>query len=227
VAEPAREAGVSGSAGDGATGGGSGSGSEAGSGGGSGAGAGGAAGGSEGGSFDASVVDTSDGRAFDAGLDVASQDVVSNDGGDACVKTTFFFDGDGDGFGATTTAYACETPPGGHWVTAPGDCDDSNGAVHPAQENFFPEGYTRTGTTSVSFDYDCSGAETEAGNAPKAGCRLQNLTCVGAGYLAASSPRSGPGVNPFCGSASRVSCSLSGLNCVASAPQPAEPLACR
>jgi hypothetical protein len=146
---------------------------------------------------------------------------------DACVKSTFFLDGDDDGHGGTTTTYGCVPPNTGHWVSSGGDCDDSNPAVHPAQEDFFVESYVKTGTTSVSFDYDCSGAETESASAPKANCHMQNLACAGAGYLVATPARSGPGVNPYCGSSSRVACSLSGLNCVASAPQSAPRLACR
>jgi hypothetical protein len=43
--------------------------------------------------------------------------------------TTWYRDGDGDGFGGTTTQVACSKPVG--FVAANGDCDDAASAVHP------------------------------------------------------------------------------------------------
>jgi hypothetical protein len=196
----------------------------------------GGSGGAHGGTADASdaPIDATPGggTGSDVGVPEATgdalDDVVSEGAtaADACTMTTFFLDGDEDGYGGTTTAFDC-LPTTGHWVTTGGDCDDSNKAVHPAQESSFAEGFVRTGTTSVSFDYDCSGAESESGNPPKAYCRMENLACVGAGYAVATPARDGPGINPYCGSAAWVNCSLSGLTCVASAHQPAQPIPCR
>jgi hypothetical protein len=238
-----QDTGASGSAGVSGHGSASGSGPAGGNGGGSGSGTTGGTNGS-GGHAGGESGDASTGEPPDAAWDrAATEDSASTvdaeiplDGfvsgddampADACAKSTFFLDGDDDGHGGTTTAYVCVPPTTGHWVTGGGDCDDSNPLVHPAQQDFFVEGYVKTGTTSVSFDYDCSGAETESASAPKANCHMQNLACAGAGYLVATPARSGPGVNPYCGSSARVACSLSGLNCVASAPQSAPRLACR
>ena len=212
--------------------GGSGAGAQPGSGGGGGTGGGGGSNGSQGsggsdgtagGSADASGdVDVPD--AGDAGADHTMPDGSTPD---ACTVRTFYLDGDGDGYGGTTTVLACEPPATGRWLESGGDCDDSNEDVHPGQTSSFAEGYTPTGSDDVSFDYNCSGNETEAGNSPKAACRLQALNCIGGGYLPADPFRSGPGVNPYCGSARLVACVKSGLNCVQGAPYAGTRIACR
>ena len=160
------------------------------------------------------------GAVADGSLDAPAQP-------DACVSTTFYLDSDSDGYGGTSVTESCRPPGIGRWVTTAGDCDDNNEVVHPGQTNFFAQGYTKTGGTSVSFDYDCNGHETESGNSPKGSCQVVSLTCVGSGYLIASPPRSGPGVDPYCGSTASVNCSGGALNCRASAPFQTPPIACR
>jgi hypothetical protein len=177
------------------------------------------------------------GSGKDAGSteDAALEARPSNDSGtsdapaqaEACVTTTFYLDSDGDGYGGTSANEGCQPPGIGRWVTTAGDCDDNNEIVHPGQTNFFAQGYTKTGGTGVSFDYDCNGRETESGNSPKGNCQVVALTCVGSGYLVASPARSGPGVDPYCGSTASVTCSGGALNCKASAPFQAPPIACR
>jgi N-acetylneuraminic acid mutarotase len=55
-----------------------------------------------------------------------------NNGGRYCADTctTWYRDSDGDGYGSSSVSqFACSQPPG--YVSMPGDCDDSNPAVHP------------------------------------------------------------------------------------------------
>ena len=68
---------------------------------------------------------------------------------------------------------------------------------------------------------------SESGASPKANCHSQALSCVGSGYLPANPVRSGPGVDPYCGSDQRVSCSVVNLKCSASAPTSDAAIACR
>ncbi len=53
------------------------------------------------------------------------------DEGDAVDPTTFYADGDGDGFGTPTTFRACAAPVG--WATLGGDCNDANDLVNPSE----------------------------------------------------------------------------------------------
>lgn len=144
---------------------------------------------------------------------------------DACVPAPFLFDGDGDGFGGTTVGMQCAES--AQWTTVGGDCDDGNADVHPNQTSFFATGYVPSGKTDISFDYDCDGKETESGASPKAACQVQNLACVGSGYLPAMPARTGQGVDAFCGSTSSVVCSVQNLACKPGAPQQAQPIGCR
>jgi hypothetical protein len=95
--------------------------------------------------------------------------------------------------------------------------------VSPAVTAFKPTGYTTAGNT-VSFDYDCSGIEevdpTAKGPAPA--CSALNCTGVGFQYTS----RTGPGVNPLCGSTAQVTCTKSGLQCLAVVTQVAEGIRC-
>ena len=174
-------------------------------------------------------------RDADAAPDVVVASDASPDAGDgaidapveACAPMTLFLDGDGDGYGGTTTSNACLAPDSGAWVAKGGDCDDSNPTVNPGQTAFFAVGYTPTGKSTVSFDYDCDGQETESGSPAKASCAVVSLSCVGSGYIPASPSRTGAGVDPFCGSAEAVTCALMGLACQAGSPQAASPIACR
>ncbi len=192
------------------------------------AGASGGNAGASGGNAGASGAAGSGGNAgADAGVD-APPDVVSVDAGDgeACSVVTFFLDGDGDGYGGTTTASGCVPPTNGIWAVEGGDCDDSNKDVHPDQPNYFPDGYTLTGTSAVSFDYNCDGKETEAGSNPRLACHASGLSCVGSGYLPAAPARSGAGEDPYCGSDEKEDCTGNSLSCKAGAPYKAAAIAC-
>jgi hypothetical protein len=139
----------------------------------------------------------------------------------------YYLDCDGDHFGGATTSTGCTPPDGRAWVLQGGDCNDSNPDVNPGQTGYFAQGCIPTGKTGRSFDYDCDGQEIESGASAKAACAVSGLTCVGAGYLEASPVRSGPGVDPFCGSDQTVTCTSQVLSCVASTPQSASPITCR
>jgi hypothetical protein len=175
------------------------------------AGAGGAAGAS-GASGSAGVAGSAGGVAEDAGTDAACDELL-------------YLDGDGDDYGGTTTTVGCEGAPG--WALSGGDCDDSNPDVHPGQTSYFVTGYVKTGSIEVSFDYDCSGNETEAGSNAKVACQMVNLQCQGAGYKVATPFRSGPGVDPFCGSDTKVPCVKNMLQCDPGTPYSAAAIACR
>jgi hypothetical protein len=167
------------------------------------------------------------GRAGAAGVAGAagSAGAPSDGGVDACNTITLYQDGDGDGHGGTTTSQVCEGTPG--WASTGGDCDDSNADVHPGQTSYFVAGYVKTGSTEISFDYDCSGSESEAGTNPKAYCHLMNLQCVGGGYVPAEPVRTGPGVDPYCGSNERLNCVGNSLKCDPGALYGAATIACR
>ncbi len=144
----------------------------------------------------------------------------------ACAPLSYFLDRDGDGYGGTTTVKACVPPGSGVWVTSGGDCDDGNATVNPGQSAYFSAGYVPTGKSSLSFDYNCDGDESESGTPAKASCQLVSLSCAGSGYIEASPVRSGSGVDAFCGSTEAVSCALSSLSCKAGAPYAVSPVAC-
>jgi hypothetical protein len=108
----------------------------------------------------------SDGATCSTGTDCAS-----------CACTTFFLDGDHDGFGvAGTTARLCGTTPPVGWATVAGDCCDSDGTVHPGQTAFFG-----VKNACQTFDYDCNGVEQLA--YPSQGTCQTNLNSNGSCYL--------------------------------------------
>jgi hypothetical protein len=148
----------------------------------------------------------------------------AGDGGDtgsagaagACNAVPWFPDGDGDHFGRSSgQVVACDPPTSGVWVAKGGDCDDDNPAVFPTEVTPEPQGYT-TSSSVLSFDYNCSGIEeadpTAKGLAPNCPA-LGYLNCAGVGFQ--GTDRSGPGVNPVCGSKTLVTCTKSALNCIA------------
>ncbi len=138
----------------------------------------------------------------------------AGEGGAAgCAPVSWFPDSDGDGYGRSSgQVVACEPPTTGTWVRQGGDCDDDNGAVSPKETDFEPSGYT-SASSSISFDYDCSGIEepdpSQLGAAPN--CASMLLSCTGSGFVATA--RSGPGVNSLCGSTSIVKCTKVSLSC--------------
>ncbi len=145
-----------------------------------------------------------------------------------CSPVAWFPDADGDGFGrASGQVLSCDRPSAGKWATKAGDCDDDNSAVFPKEPDFEPTGYTAT-STGVSFDYDCSNQEesdpTQMGAAP-ACASLGILNCTGSGF--ANTTRTGPGVNPLCGSKSLVTCTKKDLSCVGVTTLTSDGVRCR
>jgi hypothetical protein len=190
------------------------------------------AGAADGGGDATTTVEAGDDLGADASTDAAPDAATDSapdapaDAIEACTPTVFYEDGDGDGYGGTTTWTGCTPPDAGGWVDVGGDCDDSKAQVNPGQTAYFDHGYVPTGQSTTSFDYNCDARETESGASAKAGCHPAGLSCGGSGYLEASPVRSGPGVDPFCGSDQAVTCSFMGLSCAAGAPQTASPIAC-
>jgi hypothetical protein len=132
-----------------------------------------------------------------------------NPAGPCVALGVFYRDADGDGYGDTKqTKLACDAAAlGAGWVGKAGDCHDGNPDVHPGQLAYFDKPYTST-AGSLSYDYDCNGAESEqAGTAHYRPCDTQ---CLGSGRLPAGSGRSGVGVNDYCGSIKEADCVSSG-----------------
>ena len=65
-----------------------------------------------------------------SGTDEDCDGLINDDDPSVNSLTEFYFDGDGDGFGADRpTASGCLAPPG--YVPTPGDCDDADPDIHP------------------------------------------------------------------------------------------------
>jgi len=181
----------------------------------------------DGASGDGPVADGDAGAAPDGDDSDGASGNDAGGGPEACVPVLYYNDGDDDGYGGTTTVTQCDPPTTGHWVTQGGDCDDSNQVVSPGQTAYFPTGYVPTGQSTISFDYDCDGVESESGNAVKASCQTVALACTGSGYIEASTVRSGAGVDRFCGSDQAVTCAFVSLACKAGSPYTTGAIACR
>ncbi|MFM7200804.1 MAG: MopE-related protein [Myxococcota bacterium] len=100
-------------------------------------------------------------------------DGLTDDG----VTTTFYRDGDSDGYGSTTTVSACGAPPG--YVTKGGDCDDTRANVYPGANESCDtldndcDGSTDEGVTKTYYlDNDRDGYGTVLDT--KAGCTAPN-----------------------------------------------------
>ncbi|HMV68301.1 MAG TPA: putative metal-binding motif-containing protein [Myxococcota bacterium] len=70
---------------------------------------------------------------------------------DEGVGSTYYRDGDGDGYGSNTTISACSQPSG--YVTNHSDCYDGNSRAYPGSN----AGYNTQHRGDGSFDYDCDG----------------------------------------------------------------------
>ena len=147
-----------------------------------------------------------------------------NPSGPCVALQVFYKDGDGDGVGvATSTKKACPGQGGAGWAPVAGDCDDSNPQVRPGQTEYFNRGFTKPGSTVVSFDYDCNGVEQEQpGTGHFSTCTVKY--CAGEGLGPAMSGRGGAGVNDYCGSARYYRCAPSGTSTGTALPiQPQAP----
>ncbi|MBX3191689.1 MAG: hypothetical protein KF819_32150 [Labilithrix sp.] len=146
--------------------------------------------------------------------------VMCRDGFGHCDGTTtgpcvalqiFYFDADKDGFGDVNKAKAaCNAQQAGEgYVAIAGDCHDGNANVKPGQQQYFGAPYARP-DGKLSYDYDCSGVETEAPGVVH--YRPCSSSCSEAGLVPAASGRTELGVNDYCGSTTRLSCARGGAS---------------
>jgi hypothetical protein len=130
----------------------------------------------------------------------------SNDGAacsqsDQCLSgvcSTFYKDGDGDGFGnpASPAQFCGSSPPGGY-ANNNADCCDSDGKAHPFQTAFFP-----VRDACNSWDYDCSGATELQYPGGFQGCTFPTVCAQGMRYgfpCTVGTPVPGWGVPPDSG----------------------------
>jgi hypothetical protein len=138
--------------------------------------------------------------------DIDRDSTATADGGafdGSCSWPNWYYpDQDEDGFGRADGAMLGCSRPSGSWATAGGDCDDNHKQVNPRQTDYFETAYRIN--DKESFDYDCSmsedGSPDQPGDAP-----LCAGECTGSGFRPTG--RSGPDVNPICGSTELVECS--------------------
>jgi hypothetical protein len=111
-------------------------------------------------------------------------------------------------------------------VNRAGDCHDLNPAVNPGHTAFEGTSYTKVGG-GISYDWDCSGAETGDPTQPTFnGCPALLAECV-ATLRHVATGRTGTGVNAFCGSVTVTSCSVVLLACLQGANVSADPYRCK
>ncbi|MCA9614839.1 MAG: putative metal-binding motif-containing protein, partial [Myxococcales bacterium] len=131
--------------------------------------------------------DDSDAAVRPSGVEVCDEVDQDCDGSvDEGVQTTFYRDGDRDGFGAGDTAQACTRPDG--YAPTDDDCDDGDPAVHPAAFD----------RCDGSVDDDCSGDVDD----PPGGCACTDgdtRTCPFAGVCAGSTQACTEGLWGACG----------------------------
>ena len=72
--------------------------------------------------------------------------------------STYYYDGDGDGYGSTNSQCLC-SPSGNYDTTNNSDCYDSNSDARPGQSAWYT---THRGDNN--FDYDCNGSQTKRYN---------------------------------------------------------------
>ncbi|MFZ5477591.1 MAG: putative metal-binding motif-containing protein [Myxococcota bacterium] len=101
---------------------------------------------------------------------------------DATDATTWYYDGDGDGYGTSgTTTRACSAP--SRYVSNASDCDDASAAASPAGSE-----------TCGGGDEDCDGTTDEAGSS---GCGTWYYDGDGDGYGTSSSACLCAGSSPY------------------------------
>jgi hypothetical protein len=89
------------------------------------------------------------------------------------VCSTFYVDGDGDGYGTTAAVQQCGTTVPTGYANKSGDCCDSDANAHPGQTAYFT-----TADACGSFDYNCDGQETKQLNGPAPGTCGGPPTCA-------------------------------------------------
>ncbi len=161
---------------------------------------------------DAGVANGGRAATTDAAVDATPVPVEAGHGehdghGGCAVRSVWYGDADGDGYGSVATAIvACSKPAAKGWVSNADDCNDQDARVHPSQTSYFGTPYPGVGGVD-SFDYDCSGDEQPdpLQQAAPTGCALLSVgTCGGAGYVATT--RTGQGTSALCGSVKKTTC---------------------
>lgn len=148
-----------------------------------------------------------------------------NPAGPCTALTSFFGDDDGDGYGvAATTKLACDLVEAGTgWAADAGDCHDGNPQVHPGQALYFGTPYTSL-ANKPSYDYDCTGTETEQPGTVHFGpC---GSACDKTGVAPSSAVRTGLDVNDYCGSMNKGRC-ISITGCLSVIVDAGTPNPCR
>jgi hypothetical protein len=103
--------------------------------------------------------------------------------------TTYYHDGDSDGYGSSTMAGKCLcSKTGAYKVTDKTDCYDGNGNAHPYQAGWFT-GHRGDG----SFDYDCNGSSDKHWPQVASSCTLSLEVCSGTAGWSGSAPACGSG----------------------------------
>lgn len=181
------------------------------------------------------VAPESEGDSADAGAEDADSgdaDIPDREEVDAepCTgDVTWYADADGDGYGRTDEVRViCPKPPG-RWARNSGDCNDGNAFVYPGQTRYFGTPFAVPGG-GVSFDYNCANGEEGDPLQQKAppNCGLLSLAlCDAVGY--AITPRTGLGLNPYCGSTVSTTCraALAILICEGVSEEVEAPYRCR
>lgn len=94
-----------------------------------------------------------------------------------CVSQTYYYDGDGDGYGnPSVKVSACAQP--AKFVANALDCDDADALAHPGQTQYFNVPTKGTG----AFDYNCDKIE-EKQDPALVNCIVSGMTCVGDGWV--------------------------------------------
>ena len=112
---------------------------------------------------------------------------VDPENADGC--TTYFLDGDSDGYGSSTTPGKCLCSKSGNYkVTDKSDCYDGNGNAHPNQGGWF-----KVHRGDGSYDYDCNGSGDKHWSQVASSCTLSLEVCSGTAGWSGSAPACGAG----------------------------------
>ena len=138
------------------------------------------------------------------GIDDDCDGTVDEPNAQGC--STYYYDGDGDGFGSSTGACLC-APGGGYTSVTNTDCYDANPSANPTATSF-----QTVNRGDGSFDYNCDGAQTQAYAAS------YSCSTYWTGFSCESHTDGWDGGVPACGASSTYAtgCNAAWWNCDAS-----------